>query len=40
LGWNGVIERLEAKGMQVTASGNPVRGLAIDAADLDIGGAT
>jgi hypothetical protein len=39
LSWNGVIERLEAKGMQVTAPGNPLRGLSIDAACLHIGGA-
>jgi pimeloyl-ACP methyl ester carboxylesterase len=31
-GWNGVIERLQAAGMQVTAPPNPLRGLAIDSA--------
>jgi pimeloyl-ACP methyl ester carboxylesterase len=30
-GWNGVIERLQAAGVQVTAPPNPLRGLAIDA---------
>jgi pimeloyl-ACP methyl ester carboxylesterase len=30
--WNGVIERLQAKGVQVTAPGNPLRGIAIDSA--------
>jgi pimeloyl-ACP methyl ester carboxylesterase len=30
--WNGVIERLQAKGVQVTAVANPLRGLSIDAA--------
>jgi pimeloyl-ACP methyl ester carboxylesterase len=30
--WNGVIERLQAKGLQVTAPANPLRGLAIDSA--------
>jgi hypothetical protein len=35
-----VIERLQAKRVQVTAPGNPLRGLSIDAADLEIGGAT
>lgn len=29
-GWNGVIERLQANGFQVTAPTNPLRGLAID----------
>jgi pimeloyl-ACP methyl ester carboxylesterase len=28
--WNGVIERLQAKGMQVTAPVNPLRGISID----------
>jgi pimeloyl-ACP methyl ester carboxylesterase len=28
--WNGVIERLQAKGVQVTAVVNPLRGIAID----------
>jgi pimeloyl-ACP methyl ester carboxylesterase len=32
--WNGVIERLQAKGVQVTASANPLRGVSIDAAYL------
>jgi pimeloyl-ACP methyl ester carboxylesterase len=31
-GWNGVIERLQAAGLQVTAPANPLRGVAIDAA--------
>jgi pimeloyl-ACP methyl ester carboxylesterase len=30
--WNGVIERLQAKGIQVTAPANPLRGLSIDSA--------
>ena len=30
--WNGVIERLQAKGIRVTAPANPLRGIAIDAA--------
>jgi len=30
--WNGVIERLQAKGVQVTAAANPLRGIAIDSA--------
>jgi pimeloyl-ACP methyl ester carboxylesterase len=30
--WNGVIERLQAKGVKVTAPANPLRGLAIDSA--------
>jgi pimeloyl-ACP methyl ester carboxylesterase len=30
--WNGVIERLQAKGVTVTAPANPLRGLAIDSA--------
>jgi pimeloyl-ACP methyl ester carboxylesterase len=30
--WNGVIERLKAKGVQVTAIANPLRGIAIDSA--------
>jgi pimeloyl-ACP methyl ester carboxylesterase len=30
--WNGVIERLQAKGMQVTAPANPLRGIAADSA--------
>jgi pimeloyl-ACP methyl ester carboxylesterase len=30
--WNGVIERLQAAGMQVTAPPNPLRGIAIDSA--------
>ena len=32
--WNGVIERLQAKGVQVTAPANPLRGLTSDAAYL------
>jgi pimeloyl-ACP methyl ester carboxylesterase len=32
--WNGVIERLQAKGVQVTAPANPLRGIAIDSAYL------
>jgi pimeloyl-ACP methyl ester carboxylesterase len=31
-GWNGVIERLQAEGIQVTAPANPLRGLSIDSA--------
>jgi pimeloyl-ACP methyl ester carboxylesterase len=31
-GWNGVIERLQAAGVQVTSIPNPLRGLAIDSA--------
>jgi pimeloyl-ACP methyl ester carboxylesterase len=30
--WNGVIERLQAAGVQVTAPANPLRGIAIDSA--------
>jgi pimeloyl-ACP methyl ester carboxylesterase len=30
--WNGVVERLQAAGMQVTAPANPLRGISIDAA--------
>jgi pimeloyl-ACP methyl ester carboxylesterase len=30
--WNGVIERLRAEGLQVTAPANPLRGIAIDSA--------
>jgi alpha-beta hydrolase superfamily lysophospholipase len=30
--WNGVIERLQAAGIQVTAAPNPLRGIAHDAA--------
>lgn len=30
--WNGVIERLQAAGVQVTAPANPLRGLSIDSA--------
>src|SRR3954470_22924894 len=33
-GWNGVIERLQAKGVQVTAPANPLRGIAADSAYL------
>ena len=30
--WNGVIERLQAKGLNVTAPANPLRGISIDSA--------
>ncbi len=30
--WNGVIERLQEKGVQVTAPANPLRGISIDSA--------
>ena len=30
--WTGVIERLQARGVQVTAPANPLRGIAIDSA--------
>jgi pimeloyl-ACP methyl ester carboxylesterase len=30
--WNGVIERLQAKGVQVKAAANPLRGISIDSA--------
>ncbi len=30
--WNGVIERLQAKGVPVTAPANPLRGISIDSA--------
>jgi pimeloyl-ACP methyl ester carboxylesterase len=30
--WNGVIERLQAKGVQVTAPANPLRGISLDSA--------
>src|SRR4051812_47954917 len=30
--WNGVIELLQARGVQVTAPANPLRGIAIDSA--------
>jgi pimeloyl-ACP methyl ester carboxylesterase len=30
--WNGVVERLQAKGVQVTAPANPLRGIEIDSA--------
>ena len=30
--WNSVIERLQAKGVQVTAAANPLRGISIDSA--------
>jgi pimeloyl-ACP methyl ester carboxylesterase len=33
-GWNGVIERLRAQGVQVTAPANPLRGIAADSAYL------
>jgi pimeloyl-ACP methyl ester carboxylesterase len=32
--WNGVVERLQAAGMQVTAPANPLRGISIDSAYL------
>src|ERR1700712_3820958 len=32
--WNGVIERLQAKGVQVMAPANPLRGIAADSAYL------
>src|SRR5436305_10851443 len=32
--WNGVIERLQKAGVQVTAPANPLRGLSIDSAYL------
>jgi pimeloyl-ACP methyl ester carboxylesterase len=32
--WNGVIERLQAKGMEVKAPANPLRGISIDSAYL------
>jgi pimeloyl-ACP methyl ester carboxylesterase len=31
-GWNGVVERLQADGVQVTAPANPLRGISIDSA--------
>ncbi len=31
-GWNGVVERLQADGVQVTAPPNPLRGISIDSA--------
>ena len=33
--WNGVIERLQAKGISVTAPANPLRGLSADSAYLE-----
>jgi len=33
--WNGVIERLQAEGIQVTAPANPLRGISIDSAYID-----
>ncbi len=30
--WNGVIERLQASGVQATAPANPLRGISIDSA--------
>ena len=30
--WNGVIQRLHAKGVRVTAPANPLRGISIDSA--------
>src|SRR5215831_14983904 len=32
--WNGVIERLQARGVQVTAPANPLRGISADSAYL------
>lgn len=32
--WNGVVERLQAAGRQVTAPANPLRGISIDSAYL------
>jgi pimeloyl-ACP methyl ester carboxylesterase len=34
-GWNGVVERLQAAGMQVKAPANPLRGIAHDSAYID-----
>ena len=34
-GWNGVIERLQARGVNVTAPPNPLRGIAIDSAYIE-----
>ena len=31
-GWNGVVERLQAEGIRVTAPANPLRGISIDSA--------
>ena len=31
-GWNGVVERLQAEGVQATAPANPLRGISIDSA--------
>jgi pimeloyl-ACP methyl ester carboxylesterase len=31
-GWNDVVERLQAEGMQVTSASNPLRGISIDSA--------
>jgi pimeloyl-ACP methyl ester carboxylesterase len=31
-GWNGVVERLQAEGVRVTAPANPLRGISIDSA--------
>jgi pimeloyl-ACP methyl ester carboxylesterase len=33
--WNGVIERLQAKGVNVTAPANPLRGIAVDSAYIE-----
>jgi alpha-beta hydrolase superfamily lysophospholipase len=30
--WNGVIERLQAAGVRVTAAANPLRGISVDSA--------
>src|SRR5215207_5145452 len=35
-GWNGVIERLQADGVQVMAPPNPLRGISIDSAQASI----
>ena len=32
--WNGVVERLQAAGLQVRAPANPLRGIAYDSADI------
>ena len=31
-GWNGVVERLQAAGVQVIAPANPLRGISVDSA--------
>jgi pimeloyl-ACP methyl ester carboxylesterase len=32
--WNGVIERLQAKGVQAKAPANPLRGISVDSASI------